>query len=87
VSRRVAANGVVCVSWQQVCIGAHDAGLCCDVHVDGKLLRFDVDDVLVKTAARRSTGEVRNKQAGTSHQRRALTIDDERQRSTEAPLI
>ena len=35
----------------------------CDVHVDGDLLRFWVGDDLVKTAARNSTGEVRNKRA------------------------
>jgi transposase InsO family protein len=63
VSRRVCANGIVCVSWQQVCIGRHYAGARCDVHVDGELLRFWVGDQLVKTAARKSTGEVRNKRA------------------------
>jgi hypothetical protein len=62
-SRRVCANGVVCVSWQQVCIGHHYAGQRCDVHVDGDPLRFWVGDQLVKTAARTSTGEVRNKRA------------------------
>jgi transposase InsO family protein len=63
VSRRVTTNGVVCVSWQQVSIGRHYAGARCDVHVDGELLRFWVGDQLVKTAARKSTGEVRNKRA------------------------
>ena len=63
VSRRVCANGVVCVSWQQVCIGQHYRGQRCDVHVDGDLLRFWVGDQLVKTAARTNTGEVRNKRA------------------------
>jgi transposase InsO family protein len=63
VSRRVCANGIVCVSWQQVCIGRHYGGQRCDVHVDGDLLRFWVGDQLVKTAARKSTGEVRNKRA------------------------
>ncbi|WP_224182426.1 integrase core domain-containing protein, partial [Mycobacterium avium] len=63
VSRRVCSNGIVCVSWQQVCIGRHYAGARCDVHVDGDLLRFWVGDNLVKTAARTSRGEVRNKQA------------------------
>jgi transposase InsO family protein len=63
VSRRVSANGVVCVSWQQVSIGAHRAGQRCDVHVDGNLLRFWIGDQLVKTAARTSHGEVRNKRA------------------------
>lgn len=63
VSRRVCANGVVCVSWQQVCIGRHYGGQRCDVHVDGELLRFWIGDNLVKTAARTSHGEVRNKRA------------------------
>jgi transposase InsO family protein len=63
VNRRVCANGIVCVSWQQVCIGRHYAGASCDVHVDGELLRFWVGDQLVKTAARTSSGPVRNKRA------------------------
>ncbi len=63
VARTVTTNGVVCVSWQQVSIGRHYAGARCDVHVDGDLLRFFIGDQLVKTAARRSTGEVRNKKA------------------------
>jgi hypothetical protein len=38
-------------------------------HVDGELLRFWIGDDLVKTAARTSTGEVRNKRpARTSAQ-------------------
>ena len=63
VSRRVTTNGVVSVAWQQVCVGAHYAGSRCDVHVDGDLLRFFIGDDLVKTAARTSRGEVRNKRA------------------------
>lgn len=63
VSRTVTTNGVVCVSWQQVSVGRHHAGACCDVHVDGDLLRFWIGEDLVKTAARTSTGEVRNKKA------------------------
>jgi len=63
VSRRVCANGVVSVSWQQVSVGRHYAGDRCDVHVDGDLLRFWIGDDLVKTAARTSTGTVRNKKA------------------------
>jgi transposase InsO family protein len=63
VSRRVTTNGVVCVSWQQVSVGRHYAGARCDVHVDGDLLRFWIGDDLVKTAARTSTGGVRNKRA------------------------
>ena len=63
VSRRVTTNGVVCVAWQQVSVGSHHAGARCDVHVDGELLRFWIGDELVKTAARTSSGEVRNKRA------------------------
>ena len=63
VSRRVTTNGVVSVAWQQVCVGAHHAGSRCDVHVDGDLLRFFIGDDLVKTAARTTRGEVRNKRA------------------------
>jgi transposase InsO family protein len=63
VSRRVTTNGVVSVAWQQVCVGAHYAGSRCDIHVDGDLLRFFIGDDLVKTAARTSRGEVRNKRA------------------------
>lgn len=63
VSRRVTTNGVVSVAWQQVSVGVHHAGARCDVHVDGDLLRFFIGDDLVKTAARTSTGEVRNKRA------------------------
>jgi hypothetical protein len=62
ISRRVCANGW-CVSWQQVSISRHCAGERCDVHVDGKLLRFWIGDNLAKTAARTSPGEVRNKRA------------------------
>lgn len=63
VSRRVTTNGVVSVAWQQVCVGAHHAGSRCDIHVDGDLLRFFIGDDLVKTAARTSRAEVRNKRA------------------------
>jgi hypothetical protein len=63
VARRVCANGIVCVSWQQVCVGRHYGGQRCDVHIDGDLLRFWIGDQLVKTAARTSHGEVRNKRA------------------------
>jgi transposase InsO family protein len=68
VSRRVCANGIVCVSWQQVCIGRHYGGQRCDVHIDGQLLRFWIGDQLVKTAARTSTGRVRNKRALRTHE-------------------
>ena len=39
------------------------AGARCDVHVDGEPLRFIIGDDLVKTAARTSRGDVKNKRA------------------------
>ena len=62
VSRRVAVNGIVSVSWQQISVGAVHAGEQCDVHVDGDLLRLWIGDQLVKTVARANT-EVRKKNA------------------------
>jgi len=67
VSRRVAANGVVCVAWQQVSVGKHRAGARCDVLVTDQLLQFWIGDELLKTVERAGSGEVRKKNAsGTS---------------------
>jgi transposase InsO family protein len=63
VSRRVGANGVVCVSWQQVSVGKHHAGARCDVQVSEQLLQFWIGNELCKTVARTSRGEVRKKRA------------------------
>ena len=63
VSRRVGANGVVCVSWQQVSVGKHHAGARCDVQVGEGLLQFWIGNELCKTVARTSRGEVRKKRA------------------------
>jgi transposase InsO family protein len=63
VSRRVGANGVVCVSWQQVSVGKHHAGARCDIQVGEQLLQFWIGNELCKTVARDSRGEVRKKRA------------------------
>jgi Integrase core domain len=63
VSRRVAVNGVISVSWQQISVGTVHAGEQCDVHVDGDMLRLWIADQLVKTVARTNTREVRKKKA------------------------
>jgi hypothetical protein len=63
VARRVGANGVVCVSWQQVSVGKHHAGARCDVQVGEQLLQFWIGNELCKTVARDSRGEVRKKRA------------------------
>lgn len=63
VARKVSTNGVVCVSWQQVSVGAHRAGERCDVLVGADTLQFWIGNELLRTVARTSTGPVRNKRA------------------------
>jgi hypothetical protein len=63
VARKAGPNGIVCVSWQQVSVGKHDAGQRCDVHVGPGLLQFRVGADLLKTVTRTSQGEVRKKKA------------------------
>ena len=65
VARRVASNGVVCVSWQQFSVGKHHAGATVDVHVGPELLHVYLADTLLKTVVRASRGEVRKKRAST----------------------
>jgi transposase InsO family protein len=69
VARKVCSNGIVCVSWQQVSIGKHRAGQRCDVLVTPEVLQFWIDDELLKTVPRRSTGEVRKKYAAGTGKR------------------
>jgi len=61
VARKVATNGVVCVSWQQVSVGTHRAGERCDVLVGPDTLQFWIGNELLRTVRRESTGPVRNK--------------------------
>ncbi len=61
VARKVATNGVVCVSWQQVSVGIHRAGERCDVLVGPDTLQFWIGNQLLRTVRRDSTGPVRNK--------------------------
>ena len=63
VSRRVARNGVITVSWQQICLGIAHAGANVDVHVDEQLLQVWSGPELIKTVTRTSRGEVRKKNA------------------------
>jgi hypothetical protein len=67
VARKVAANGLVCVDWQQVSVGKHFGGSACPVLVSDGTLQFWVGGELLKTVARRRQGPVRKKNAeGTS---------------------
>jgi hypothetical protein len=63
VARRVAGNGVVSVSWQQISVGKHRAGHRIDVHVGEQLLQLWDGPELLKTVIRDSRGEVRKKNA------------------------
>ena len=63
VSRTVAANGLVCVDWQQISVGKHFGGSACDVLVGESTLQFWVGSELLKTVARRRGGPVRKKHA------------------------
>jgi len=63
VTRRASAVGVVCVNWQQVCLGAAAAGHNIDVWVTGEVLQFYDGDQLLRTTARTTEGTVRVKRA------------------------
>jgi transposase InsO family protein len=63
VTRKVSTVGVVCVGYQQVCIGQSYAGSACDVLVTDGTLQYWVGNELVKTVARETKGEIRKKHA------------------------
>jgi transposase InsO family protein len=64
VARRASAVGVVCVNWQQVCLGAAAAGRNIDVWVTDTVLQFYDGDHLLRTEQRDQPGqEVRKKRA------------------------
>ena len=63
VTRKVSTVGVVCVGYQQVCIGQSYAGNACDVLVTDGTLQYWVGNELVKTVARQTKGEIRKKYA------------------------
>ena len=64
ISRRVASNGVISVSWQQFSVGKHHSGELVDVHVTDRLLEVWSGNDLIKTLVRTSGGgEIRKKRA------------------------
>ena len=63
VARRASAVGVVCVNWQQVCLGVAAAGRNIDVWVTDQVLQFYDGDHLLRTEKRATSGEVRVKRA------------------------
>ena len=66
VARRAGANGVISVSWQQICLGKAAAGHRVDVHVTDRVLQVWDGSQLLKTVARASRGEVRKKRASVA---------------------
>ena len=52
VARRASADGVVCVNWQQVCLGDAAAGRTIDVWVTDQVLQFYDGDELLRTEKR-----------------------------------
>lgn len=73
VARRASAVGVVCVSWQQVCLGQAAAGHNIDVWVTEDVLQFYDHDQLLRTEQRKRKGEVRKKRASIPGGQRNLT--------------
>jgi len=63
VARRASAVGVVCVNWQQVCLGAASAGHNIDAWVTEDIIQFYDGDQLLRTEQRKTKGEVRIKRA------------------------
>jgi transposase InsO family protein len=63
IARRAGSNGVISVSWQQICLGKAAAGHNVDVHVTTQLLHIWDGHQLLKTVPRTTHGEVRKKHA------------------------
>ena len=63
VTRRASAVGVVCVNWQQVCLGQAAAGRPVDVWVTDEVLQFYDGDTLLRTEKRTTPGKVRVKRS------------------------
>ena len=63
IARRASKLGVVCVNWQQVCLGAAAAGRDIDVWVTDQVMQFYDGDQLLRTQQREHRGEVRKKRA------------------------
>jgi len=63
ISRRVAANGIVSVTWQQISCGKHRAGRRVDIQVQGPTLQIWDGEELIKTVLRTNDKEVRKKNA------------------------
>ncbi len=61
VTRKIAANGIISVAWQEINCGKRRAGHHVDIHVDGRKLEIWDGDELLRTVLRTSDKEVRKK--------------------------
>ena len=83
VSCKVASNGVITVAWQQLSVGKHFSGEHVDVHVTPTLLEIWLGSELIKSAVRKTPGEVRKKNAeGTRRQRLSKPLSVRRRRGS-----
>jgi transposase InsO family protein len=69
VTRRASTVGVVCVNWQQVCLGVAAAGHPIDVWVTDQVMQFYDGDQLLRTEKRTTPGEVRVKRSQAPQRR------------------
>jgi transposase InsO family protein len=63
ISRKIAANGIISVAWQEINCGKHRAGRRVDIHLQGSTLRIWDGDELIKTVLRTTDKGVRKKHA------------------------
>lgn len=61
ITRKVAANGIISVAWQEINLGKARAGRHVNVHIDGPRLQVFDGDELLQTVLRTSEKEVRKK--------------------------
>ena len=69
VARRASKLGVVCVNWQQVCLGIAAAGSDIDVWVTDEVMQFFDGDQLLRTEQRAHNGKIRKKRASIPGER------------------
>lgn len=61
IARKVAANGIISVAWQEINCGKNRAGHHVDIHLDGRKLEIWDGNELIKTTLRTTDKEVRKK--------------------------
>jgi len=76
VARRASPAGVVCVNWQQVCLGIAAARRDIDVRVTADVMQFFDGDKLLRTEQRNQTGEIRKKRASIPGGRARISTNE-----------